>query len=80
MVMEPDMANLKKAVQSRNLKLARLRWGHELGRLVLEQLKALSKEFEFSLASGDLLLLNASWYVTNTGLLRLAAPPTLQGN
>jgi len=57
----------------RNLRLARFRWGQELGLLALEQLKSLSKEFQFSLASGDLLLLNASWYVTNTGLLRLAA-------
>jgi hypothetical protein len=62
----------KKAVYSTNLKLARLRWGSALGPSILEQLKALSNDLKFSVASGDLLLLNASWYVTHTGLLRLA--------
>ena len=67
------MAATKKAMHSRNLKLARFKWGQELGRLALEQLKSLSNEFRLSDASGDLLLLNAGWYVTNTGLHRLAA-------
>ena len=73
------MATRKKAVHSKNLKLARFRWGQELGRLALEQLKLLSKDFQFSVASGDLLLLNASWYVTHTGLLRLAARRRCRG-
>jgi hypothetical protein len=73
------MAARRKAIDSRNLKLARFRWGQELGRLALEQLKSLSKEFQFSVASGDLLLLNAGWYVTNTGLLRLAARRRCRG-
>jgi hypothetical protein len=73
------MAARKKAMHLRNLKLARFRWGQELGRLALEQLKSLSKEFQFSVASGDLLLLNAGWYVTNTGLLRLAARRRCRG-
>jgi hypothetical protein len=59
--------------------LAKSRWGQELGRSALEQLKTLAKEFGFSVASGDLLLLNASWYVTNTGLLRLAARRRCRG-
>jgi hypothetical protein len=66
------MAARKKTVHRANLKLARLRWGHEMSRLALEQLRSLSNEFQFSVASGDLLLLNATWYITNTGLLRLA--------
>jgi hypothetical protein len=73
------MAARKKTMHSRNLNLARFRWGQELGRLALEQLKSLSKEFQFSVASGDLLLLNASWYVTNTGLLRLATRRRCRG-
>src|ERR1700719_3373323 len=67
------MAATKKAMHSRNLKLARFKWGQELGRLALEQLKSLSNEFRLSDSSVDLLLLNAGWYVTNTGLHRLAA-------
>jgi hypothetical protein len=66
------MAPGRKALLSRNLKLARFRWG-KLNRLTLEQLHSLTNEFGFSLASGDLLLLSTSWYVTNTGLLGLAA-------
>jgi hypothetical protein len=33
----------------------------------------LSKDFQLSVASGDLLLLDSGWYVTHSGLLRLAA-------
>jgi len=72
-------ATRKKAVYSTNLKLARLRWGQELGPSALEQLKILSKDLNLSVASGDLLLLNASWYVTNIGLLRLAARRRCRG-
>jgi hypothetical protein len=56
-----------------------LRWGQVLNRAALEQLKGLSKDYEFSVASGDLLLLNSGWYVTNTGLLRLAARRRCRG-
>jgi hypothetical protein len=37
-----------------------------------ESLKTLSEDFGFSLRTGELQLLNNSWYVTHTGLLRLA--------
>src|SRR5580704_8094923 len=77
--MGSDMATKKKAVYARNLKLARLKWGQELNRSALEHLKSLSRDFQFSVASGDLLLLNASWYVTNTGLLRLATRRRCRG-
>ena len=73
------MYTRKRTVHSKNLKLAKLRWGRDLGRLAFEQLKTLFTEFRFSVASGDLLLLNARWYVTNTGLLRLAARRSCQG-
>ncbi|MGE5054693.1 MAG: hypothetical protein ACM3WP_11060 [Acidobacteriota bacterium] len=39
---------------------------------LLSQLRELSINYSLSLASGDLLLLNGGWYVTNSGLLRLA--------
>jgi hypothetical protein len=69
----------KKAVYPINRKLARLKWGQDLNRLTLEHLKRLSLDFQFSVASGDLLLLNANWYVTNAGLLRLASRRRCQG-
>ena len=37
-----------------------------------ESLKTLSEDFSFSLRNGELQLLNNSWYVTHTGLVRLA--------
>jgi hypothetical protein len=66
------MADQQKTILLRNLRLAKLRWGLELGRTELEQLKTLSRDFLFSVAAGDLLLLRTSWYVTNVGLLHLA--------
>jgi hypothetical protein len=77
--MGSDMATKKKAVYVTNRRLARLKWGLELGRSALEHLKSLSKDFQFSVASGDLLLLNAGWYVTHAGLLRLATRRRCRG-
>jgi hypothetical protein len=37
-----------------------------------ECLKSFSEDFSFSLRAGDIQLLDNSWYVTHTGLLRLA--------
>ena len=64
-------ANRKKVLSSSNLRLARSKWG-DLDRFAAEQLKKLSNELQLSVASGDLLLLDAHWYVTHTGLIRLA--------
>ncbi len=59
-------------LRRKNLQLARLRWQGELGRLDLEALNCLSNQYAFSIALGDLLLLDGKWYVTHAGLLRLA--------
>jgi hypothetical protein len=56
----------------RNRKLARTRWGLALSHHVIAQLRYFTDEFAFSIASGDLILLEGSWYVTHAGLLRLA--------
>ncbi len=64
-------ANRKKALSSSNLRLARLKWG-DVDRLAVEQLKKLSNELQLSVATGDLIFLDAHWYVTHTGLIRLA--------
>jgi hypothetical protein len=69
---EDRMADQQKTLLLSNLRLAKLRWGPELGRTELEQLRTLSRDFRFSVAAGDLLLLRTSWYITNTGLLHLA--------
>jgi hypothetical protein len=57
----------------RNRRVARSRWAGQLTRLALQALKTYTDEFQFSIADGDLLLLDQGWYVTHTGLLRLAS-------
>jgi hypothetical protein len=65
--------SLRQTLLLRNLKSARLAWGGKLPQGLSEILRRYSEQFEFSLASGDLMLLDARWYVTHAGLLRLAA-------
>jgi hypothetical protein len=55
-----------------NLAAARRRWPELLHTPTVRALMGYSKESEFSVTMGDLLLLNGGWYVTHTGLLRLA--------
>src|SRR6266576_2399369 len=55
-----------------NCKHARVRWGSQLNKVLLSTLKELSMQFGFSLAMGDVMLLEGRWYVTHTGLIRLA--------
>jgi hypothetical protein len=56
----------------RNRRLARKKWGLAINDEVLELLKSFSEDFDLSISSGDLLLLDKGWYVTHAGLLRLA--------
>ena len=55
-----------------NVRAAKRRWGNQLGQASLALLRSISKEFRFSVANGDLLFLDNSWYVTHAGLVRLA--------
>jgi hypothetical protein len=56
----------------RNRRLARQKWGTAINRDALEMLECFSRDFGFSISSGDLLLLDRGWYVTHAGLIRLA--------
>src|SRR5437764_1055858 len=56
----------------RNRRHAKLRWGSNMRPAALDVLKNYSEEFQLSVASGDLLFLDQGWYVTNSGLTRLA--------
>jgi hypothetical protein len=53
-----------------NIRLARELWG--LSAVQRAALKALTRKFRLSITLGDLRLLDASWYVTHSGLTRLA--------
>ncbi len=44
-----------------------------------EHLKALTRDFGFSVASGELQIITGNWYVTHTGLLRLARRKRCRG-
>jgi hypothetical protein len=49
-----------------------MRWATLLNQVHLSTLKELAMQFGFSLAMGDVMLLEGRWYVTHTGLIRLA--------
>jgi hypothetical protein len=55
-----------------NKRYAKLRWGSFVGRIALKALGNFTEQFQFSVANGDLLLLDSGWYVTHTGLTSLA--------
>jgi len=55
-----------------NCKLALQKWNLTRRNPLLDSLRKLSEEFELSVLTGDLMLLQTNWYVTHTGLLRLA--------
>jgi hypothetical protein len=59
-----------KSLILRNTRLARRSW--EITAEQASVLKSLTAEFQLSVALGDLMLLNSKWYVTHSGLLRLA--------
>src|SRR5712675_196406 len=56
----------------RQVKLARSVWG-EIRPLLLLTLLEILRRHHLSVASGDLLLIDRRWYVTHSGLLKIAA-------
>ena len=62
----------------RDLRLANQIWGN-LKKPLLESLLGLLKRHSLSVAAGDLLLIDGKWYVSNSGLLRVAHRKRCQG-
>ena len=60
------------ALTTENLKIAKKRWRDQLNRSSIQALERLTQAYRLSISSGDLILLDRSWYVTHTGLLGLA--------
>src|SRR5271157_3220016 len=52
-----------------NVRFAKRGWGENLS---TQFLKMLTRDFQLSVEDGDLQVINGHWYVTHTGLLRLA--------
>ena len=76
MILENKSKNRKAA---ENIRFAKSVIGTTLSRTLIEQLRELTRNFALSLRSGDLLFLTGGWYVTHTGLIRLAARRRCRG-
>jgi hypothetical protein len=63
---------MKSRGRTKNKRFAQRIWG-KLPRIALTTLAELTDRYSLSVPCGDLLLLNGLWYVTHTGLLRLAS-------
>src|SRR5713226_3674072 len=61
-----------------NANLARQLWG-EPSRIALHTLRDLTVRYSLSVAAGDLQFLDGRWYVTHSGLLRLASRKGCRG-
>jgi hypothetical protein len=56
----------------RNIRAAKRTLGETLVPRLTAHLKTLTRDFGFSIQAGEMQIINANWYVTHTGLLRLA--------
>jgi hypothetical protein len=74
-MMHTDIArNSRQSVLVRqNLRTAKRTNAGQLGRVLVDRLREITLKFGFSLALGDFIYLDGSWYVTHAGLLRLAS-------
>jgi hypothetical protein len=54
-----------------NKKFAQSTWG-TLSKIALQHLSRLTKEYGLSVAAGEMQLLEGRWYITHSGLLRIA--------
>ena len=70
---------LKRDLSRRNLSAARRKWSTQMNRSTIQALRLLTDFYQFSVLSGDLLLLESGWYVTHTGLIRLATRKRCRG-
>src|SRR5215469_6284936 len=61
-----------KGTTRRNVAFAKSMWPAECSELNLAFLRELTTRFGFSVALGEVRLIDGRWYVTHSGLLRLA--------
>jgi len=64
---------------SRNVSAAKRKWSTQMNHSTIQDLRLLTEGYQFSVVGGDLLLLENGWYVTHTGLIRLAARRRCRG-
>ena len=63
----------------KNLASAKRKWPAQMNRHQIQALRLLTNSYQLSVVGGDLLLLEGGWYVTHTGLIRLAARRRCRG-
>jgi hypothetical protein len=68
----------RKLIQE-NIRVARRILGQAPTPRMIAQLKTLTRDFGFSIQAGEMQIINANWYVTHTGLLRLARRKRCRG-
>jgi hypothetical protein len=73
------MKNESGRLAKENVSLAKGKWAEALSRHHLQGLRSLTEDYGFAVALSDLLLLDGAWYVTHSGLLRLAARSRCNG-
>src|ERR1700736_1651936 len=70
---DSEMSSAKKlSWYTRNLSLAKQLWFGQIKREQKYTLKCLTESYGLSIAAGDISLLENRWYVTHSGLIRLA--------
>jgi hypothetical protein len=62
-----------------NIRSARQAFGQAATPRMIKQLRSLTRDFVLSVVSGDLQIINLSWYVTHAGLLRVARRKRCRG-
>ena len=70
---------LKHDFSRKNLQAAKRKWPTQVDQHKAQSLRLLTNSYQFSVVGGDLLLLEGGWYVTHTGLIRLAARRRCRG-
>jgi hypothetical protein len=73
--MEPQMAQREKSklqLNRNNLSQAKVLWPTQCSKPMLKVLRELTTRFGFSVALGEIRIIEGHWYVTHSGLLRLA--------
>ena len=70
--MKPRCSKSQRILIVENLRFVKRFVSQNLPPVLLEQLRELTRSFSLSLTCGDVLLLSGGWYVTHTGLIRLA--------
>src|SRR5450759_3755652 len=75
----PEARNLVTKLLQKNLRAAKRTLGLDLGARMTAHLKVLGRDYGFSIEAGELQIISGNWYVTHTGLVRLARRKRCRG-